>query len=87
MSDDTPDHWNDAQRRVFQRVLRFMSENQPLFMPPSAAQLPADVWQVLSWNCAWMAAEAGDEDTTIVIHDADTDVELAREREVNEQLQ
>lgn len=81
MSQNTPDHWSPDQDRVFSRLYRFMSEHQPLFVKPGATAMPDDEWSTLSWNASWMAAEAMDPDSNVVVVDADTDEELAREHD------
>lgn len=78
MSGQTPDDWTDQQNNLFSRLLRFTSENQKHFMRPGC-HIPQADWDVLCWNLSWMAAAALDEDSEIVICDAETEEEITRE--------
>ena len=81
MSTDTPDEWSTDQNALFMRMHRFMVENPRMFMHPQAADISAEHWACTAHNAAWHAADlmALDDDTALVIVDADTGEEMARE--------
>jgi len=78
---DTPDEWTHEQQALFVRMLRFMSENPGVFQHPDATPVPLKHWECIAHNASWHAADVMglDAETALVIVDADTDEELARE--------
>lgn len=69
-------HWTDEQKRIYGRVFRFMSANATSMRHPQSADIPADQWETVCHNAAWLAAEflePGD----LVIRDVDTDEVIA----------
>ena len=78
---DTPDEWSAAQNALYIRMHRFVVENPRMFQHPNADDVPMEYWACTAHNVAWHAAEllALDDDTALVIVDADSGEEMARE--------
>lgn len=57
MTAEVSARWNEAQRRIYGRVYRFMVLNQRSACHPDQAHLPADQWDTICHNAAWLAAE------------------------------
>ena len=47
-------------KEVFNRVYTFFYDNQELTKHPKTNKLPANQWKTISWNAAWIAADACD---------------------------
>ncbi len=53
----TPQNWDEEQRAHFSKVHRYMVCNPFVFCHPRAAPIPAEHWQTIAWNAAYLSAE------------------------------
>lgn len=53
--------WSAVARRVFNGVYRFIANNPDLMSHPKAARPHPFHWKTVSWNAAWLAADAVDD--------------------------
>lgn len=54
--DDCED-WDEAQRELYIRMLRFMLDNQELCKHPATAKLPDEQWETICHNASTLAAD------------------------------
>ena len=52
--------WTERAQSVFNMVYEFMIENQSCMNHPNADDINCDHWKTISWNAAWVAANACD---------------------------
>lgn len=78
---ELPDDWLPGQVALYERMFTFMIENPTMFQHPDAAPPSLEHWLTTAHNAAWHAAELTElgPDDVLIIADAATDVELARE--------
>lgn len=50
--------WNETARFVFNALYAHMLFDQKLFVHPKAPVVKPAHWKTLSWNAAWIAADA-----------------------------
>jgi hypothetical protein len=63
--------WNAMARAVFNRVYDFSMENFSLMSHPKMERPKPAHWKTLSWNAAWIAADAVMDDIPTVVRDID----------------
>lgn len=52
--------WSKEARTIFNRCYDFFMGNQEIVNHPKAPKLPPVQWKTVSWNAAWIAADACD---------------------------
>jgi hypothetical protein len=50
--------WNDAARAVFNETYYTILHNPDVMTHPKQKKIPAEHWNTLAWNAAWVAADA-----------------------------
>ena len=50
--------WPDVCQRVFNKVYEDMEQNPALFVHPETKKIAKRQWGTVSWNSAWIAADA-----------------------------
>ena len=53
--------WSKEAKAIFNRSYLFFINNQGLMKHPRAPKLSPNQWQTVSWNAAWIAADACDD--------------------------
>lgn len=53
--------WSKEAKVIFNRCYDFFMNNQMTMNHPKAVQIPAAHWKTVSWNAAWIAADACDD--------------------------
>jgi hypothetical protein len=64
--------WSKQARAVFNELYGAMTASAWAFQSPKVTTLkiPARLWRVTAWNAAWIAADAVDGFTVVVLRDA-----------------
>lgn len=52
--------WSVEARSIFNKCYDFVMDNQELLSHPGSPKLKPYHWKTLSWNMAWVAADAFD---------------------------
>ena len=52
--------WSKEAHGTFNRCYKFFMNNQGIVNHPKAPKLPFNQWKTVSWNAAWIAADACD---------------------------
>lgn len=60
--------WTETARRVFNMTYRFMMENQWAMLHPKQEPPKPAHWKTTSWNSAWVAADAADNEIPSLVH-------------------
>lgn len=53
--------WSKVAKEVFNRTYNFIYNNQRLMTHPKATPVTDKFWKTISWNSAWIAADAVDD--------------------------
>ena len=53
--------WSDQAKTIFNKTYEFIIKNQSVMKHPKGPTLHADHWETISWNAAWIAADACDD--------------------------
>lgn len=78
--------WSPKARAVFNDVYAFIYENHDIVTHPRAEAAPTAQWKTLSWNAAWIAADAVDDDLPSEVCDATPKGRVVRTRKVKGRL-
>ena len=52
--------WSNKAKEVFNKTYDFFYYNQKLITHPKMGTVCGDYWKTISWNAAWIAADAVD---------------------------
>lgn len=53
--------WTDQAKEIFNKTYEYLFANQSVIRHPDGPILLGDHWKTISWNAAWIAAEACDD--------------------------
>lgn len=54
---DMSARWTEQQRKLYSRVYRYLTLNQGASCHPGMPSMPAEHWETIAHNAAWLAAE------------------------------